>query len=806
MRDKILSRWSWVVPLFVLGAGFLDLISGGITLSAILLAAGFLVAIPWALLTGSRTSDDTPPYREAIVAGGAVLALYLLTLSPTTAMWDASEYIAAAYTFGLPHPPGNPLFVIIGRVFSVLPIAPNVAMRINVLAAVSSAVAAAVWYLVARRVAIRAGLGTTTSRIAAGLSTLIGATAFTVWNQSVVNEKVYTVSLAGIAIISWLILRWSEEPDGPRADRLLLLVAYLLGLGYSNHMAGMLPLPAVALVVLLTRPRTLFRWRLLAASAAMVLVGLIPFATQPIRSAFNPPINEGEPTACRQGLAFSCTFSKETWEAFRYNFDREQYGKPKLSERQAPFSAQLGMWWLYFKWQWWRDAHPEDVGILDRAAHERRHDIQAVLAALFFVLALTGGALHYRHDRRGFWYFGPLMLLMSVVLIYYLNFRYGASQSPELTNVLREVRDRDYFFLWSFSAWGVWAGLGLVWLWRSLASSGIRDMSITGPSRLRLAVTAPVLLLAAVPLAGNWSNASRKNDQTTSSFARDLLNSVEPYGVLVTAGDNDTFPLWYAQEVEGVRRDVTVAVTSLMNTDWFARGMIRRPIHTYDATRGPAVYRDRIWPKPHGAPLNLTLDESDSIPQYMIVQQPLRFQAKGLDIRIDPRMLPQAPDGGYLERADLLVLRMIADTWPQRPVYISRTAGGYGEMLGLGNNLLSQGLARKVVHTPVASRDTVYVPGSGWLDIQRTRALWAGFEGPGAIVKRNAWIDRPSITIPYSYLFAGSELASILSERRDATAADSVMAMVRRVARAVGVDHLMGDANPPPVPRGDTSR
>ena len=803
MRDKILSRWSWAVPVIVLGAGFLDLIQGGITISAILLAVGFLVAIPWVLLRGSGTSDDAPPYRDALIAAVAVLALYLLTLSPTTAMWDASEYIAAAYTFGLPHPPGNPLFVIVGRVFSILPIAPNVAMRINVLAAVSSAVAAAVWYLVARRVAVRAGLGPVTSRIAAAISTLIGATAFTVWNQSVVNEKVYTVSLAGIAVVSWLMLRWSDRPDGPRADRLLLLVAYLLGLGYSNHMAGMLPLPAVGLMVLLTRPRTLFRWRLIAASAAMVFVGLLPFATQPIRAAFNPPINEGEPTACRQGIAFSCTFSAETWKAFRYNFDREQYGKPKLSERQAPFSAQLGMWWLYFKWQWWRDAHPEDVGVLDPEDHERRHDVQRVLAALFFVLALTGGVFHYRHDRRGFWYFGPLMLLMSVVLIYYLNFRYGASQAPDLTHVAREVRDRDYFFLWSFSAWGVWAGLGLMWLWRSLASLGSQ---ISEPSRLRLVAAAPILLLAALPLVGNWSAASRKNDQVTPSFARDLLNSVEPYGVLVTAGDNDTFPLWYAQEVEGVRRDVTVAVTSLMNTDWFARGMIRRPIYAYDATRGPAAYRDRTWPKPEGPPLHLTLDEADSIPQYMVVDQPLRFQAKGLDIRIDPRMLPQTGNGGYLERADLLVLRMIADTWPQRPVYISRTAGGYGDMLGLGNNLLTQGLARKVVPTPAASRDTVFIPGSGWLDIPRTRALWAGFQGPAAIVKRNDWIDRPSVSIAYSYLIAGSELATILTGRRDVSAGDSVMATVLKVARAVRVEHLMADANAPPVPLGDTSR
>src|SRR5688572_32762790 len=101
MRDKILSRWSWIVPVVVLAAGFLDLVRGGITVSAILLATGFLVAIPWALLTGSRAPDDAPPYREAIVAGAAVLGLYVLTLSPSTAMWDASEYIAAAYTFGL---------------------------------------------------------------------------------------------------------------------------------------------------------------------------------------------------------------------------------------------------------------------------------------------------------------------------------------------------------------------------------------------------------------------------------------------------------------------------------------------------------------------------------------------------------------------------------------------------------------------------------------------------------------------------------------------------------------------------------
>ena len=169
-----------------------------------------------------------------------MLALYLVTMAPSTAMWDTSEYIAAAYTFGLPHPPGNPFFVIIGRVFSVLPIAGTVAARVNVLAALCSAVSAGVWFLVAEHV-LQGWLRARWLRLTgAALAAVIGATAFTVWNQSVVNEKVYTVSLVGIALVSWLMVRWSANPTDARADTRLVLAAYLCGLGYANHMAGML--------------------------------------------------------------------------------------------------------------------------------------------------------------------------------------------------------------------------------------------------------------------------------------------------------------------------------------------------------------------------------------------------------------------------------------------------------------------------------------------------------------------------------------------------------------------------------------
>src|SRR3954462_11368133 len=102
----------------------------------------------------ARELDYRPSYMAAAIVSAAILVLYLVTLAPNTAMWDTSEYIAAAYTMGLPHPPGNPFFVIIGRVFSILPIASNVAARINILAALSSAVSAGMWFLITERVLV----------------------------------------------------------------------------------------------------------------------------------------------------------------------------------------------------------------------------------------------------------------------------------------------------------------------------------------------------------------------------------------------------------------------------------------------------------------------------------------------------------------------------------------------------------------------------------------------------------------------------------------------------------------------------
>src|SRR2546423_15133644 len=138
-----------------------------------------------AIPVDAREPDYTPSYRAATVAAALVFILYLVTLAPSTAMWDTSEYIAAAYTLGLPHPPGNPFFVLLGRVFAILPIAPNVAMRINLLAAICSAGSAGIWVLLKERV-LTGWFAERWDRITRGaLAARVLATPRTGWSPSV---------------------------------------------------------------------------------------------------------------------------------------------------------------------------------------------------------------------------------------------------------------------------------------------------------------------------------------------------------------------------------------------------------------------------------------------------------------------------------------------------------------------------------------------------------------------------------------------------------------------------------------------
>jgi hypothetical protein len=151
-----------------------------------------------ATTVASRRFDGNgyePSYIPAAIAAALVFVLYLLTLAPSVAMWDTGEYMAAVKVLGIPHPPGNPFFVLLGHAFASLPIPVGYGARINIMAALASALSAGFWFLITERIVARWVAERWQRLVVAGLATLIGATAFTVWNQSVVNEKVYTISL-----------------------------------------------------------------------------------------------------------------------------------------------------------------------------------------------------------------------------------------------------------------------------------------------------------------------------------------------------------------------------------------------------------------------------------------------------------------------------------------------------------------------------------------------------------------------------------------------------------------------------------
>lgn len=711
-----------------------------------------------------------------------MFALYVATIAPTTAMWDASEYIAAVKVLGLPHPPGNPFFMLLGHSFGLLPIPVSYAERINMLVALASALSAGLWFLVTEQL-LASWFPVRWQRLTgAAIAALVGATSFTVWNQSVVAEKVYAVSLLGIALVSWIMVRWCHEPDGPGSARLLVLVAYLTGLGYANHPAGFLVIPAVGVAILVLRPRVLLRWRLVAACAGALILGVTPFAYEPIRAAHFPAINEGEPTGCATRIEASCTFSALTLERLWQNIDRGQYPKPSILDRRAPLTAQAGQFWMYFKWQWLRDAYGEHA------------TAQNVLALLFLVFGLVGAREHWRRDRRSFWYFGSLMFTLTLALVFYLNFRYSWSQSPELgRGVPREPRERDYFFIWTFSALSVWTALGIVSLWSAAARQlGARFFASGGagrppqPARRAWLLTTPVLALALIPLVGNASQAPRRGDTFARDWAVDLLNSVEPYAILITNGDNDTFPLWYAQEVEGIRRDVTVAVITYVEMDWFARQLIRRPVPEYDAARGPALYRGREWTKPDGPPLRMTLDEADSIPPVITLREPRRFEDGDLVTTLGP---------GYLTRGQIVVLRMIKDSFPERPVYFS--GGSFARRLGLTPYLLAQGMAQKLMPDSVEAGPGIVATPSGYFDLRRTEALWTQvYRAPEALIREGDWIDRPSTGIALGYAITGQTLARALFQRGDESEAQEVMHRVEGMARAARLDDFVDTISP----------
>ena len=256
-----------------------------------------------------------------------------------------------------------------------------------------------------------------------------------------------------------------------------------------------------------------------------------------------------------------------------------------MTQRNATLGYQLLNYFQYFDWQWARG--------IDHTEQPRSARLPFTL--LFLGLGAAGLMFAWSADRELFGYLFTLTGTVTVGLVFYLNFKYGFSLAPEITDPnLHEVRERDYFFIASFSVWGMCAGIGLTGLWGWLSER----MGGGDAAKGRL-YSSPVLLIALLPLVFNWSWASRSGDYAARDWAFDLLQSVEPYGILFTNGDNDTFPLWYLQEVEEVRQDVTVVVVQYLFTPWYLAQLQRHTTPERQRLYDPTA---SIYPAPDAPP------------------------------------------------------------------------------------------------------------------------------------------------------------------------------------------------------------
>lgn len=764
---------------------------------------------------------ERPPYRAALAVFGLVLAAYVWTLAPTVTFWDAGEFIAASKILGIPHPPGTPVFVLLAHVWADVVAVGEYAYRTNLMTATFSAAAAALFFLVvvqALRETDNTSFGGKVLPLAGGAAAaLVSAFTFTVWQNS--NEtEVYMVSSFSIAAICWLGWLWRGHRGTTRASHLLLLIVYLQAFSVGNHLLTLLVGPAIlgflwhvmktdplpdpddariewaqwwvitgVWVVLVasglgsTTLLTIGGLAFLGAAAYASTTGGVRFAGAVLvvaavgvstyyflylRAGLSPFINEADPS---------------TWESLIAVIRREQY-PPRMpwdnpiyagSSVAAPFAEngrtlgiiglQIQNYLQYFDWQWSNGlAATRPVFAL----------VRLPFTLLFMTLGIYGAMVLREKDRSVFWLLAILFLVTGPGLVGYINFKPGYSLGWEQyrQTFMHEVRERDYFFTVSFQIWGILAGIGIAGTYRMFLQK-LRNAA--GEVRRNdWVLPAPVFVLALLPFALNFSAASRAHGPEATlarDFAYNLLQSVEPYGIVFTNGDNDTFPLWHAQEVEEVRQDVAVVNLSLGNTEWYIRQLRDNPVRRFVPEQAP--WFAHLAPQSPPGPLHNWTDGQirSLIPQE--IPNPIRFAAGLIN--------KEYPAGTAFYIKDVLVLKLIQDNMRTRPVYFSVTAGS-GNWVDLGDYLTQEGLVHKlnILEEPDPAELGPGLPGLSPINIARTDLLaWNVYRYAGLFSVDSLDLDPtnaniatnlsvPFLTLGQAYAVKGDELAALRNFER----------------------------------------
>jgi hypothetical protein len=691
------------------------------------------------------------------------LVTYIRTLSPTVVFWDVGEFMAAARLLQVPHPPGAPLFLLVARVFSIVPFAQDIAVRMHIISAISSALTVMLLYLISVKLIIgwRGKPETTFDRIVVYGSSVIGALAMmtspTFWFNAV-EAEVYGLDMLIISLIIWLGLRYYEHGHGTRSDVYLLLVAYLAGLSMGVHLLALLALWPVMLLVYFRSFEfdtknflsSLFSWRFLAFGAVAIVVFFAIFKGV---LTYLPSFLDGEvggkkigelkylPYLLVLGAAYGAYYAHkhkrrilsisllsflfvvlgfstyimvymranadtpmnennpDTIERLVQYLDRQQYGDypkllprrwntsdPEIAQRHQNYTSEFDYFWrfqldqMYLRYFGWnfvgREGDWKDAGV----------DWTKLYGIPLF-LGFFGAYYHWSREKKTALMATVAFIVLGVALVVYFNM-----QNPQ-------PRERDYFYVGSFFIFALWIGIGI---------SGILDFLREKLAPEGQPVVAGVALLVVAFLAVpanmfrvNFHSADRTGNYLAWDYSYNLLQSCEKDAILFTNGDNDTFPLWYLQDVEGVRRDIRVVNLSLLNTDWYIRqlkddephGAKKVPISLPDnqiAAISPIQYEPRTF----------LLPVPDSVLQMYQVTDTAITNRKAISF-----FMPQGAMFGNVKALrvqDLMVLDIVFTSRWARPIYFAMTVSDDGK-IGLRDYMRMEGLAFRLV--PIRSQN-----------------------------------------------------------------------------------------------------
>ncbi|HUQ46737.1 MAG TPA: DUF2723 domain-containing protein [Gemmatimonadaceae bacterium] len=473
--------------------------------------------------------------RVAAAVTITLLACYGLTLAPTVTFWDAGEFLAAIRSLGIPHPPGTPLFVLVGNVWARL-LSPvfGFAQSVNLLSAVSTAVACGILAHLMQK--------WTSQKCAAMAGGILAGLMSTVWLNA--NEtEVYAPSL----LLSVLLLLLAEKARESREARWYLMLAYLCGLGWSLQLSALVAAPAAFYLAFvaksdLTDPRIPARniATLLPAMIAVALLGATATLFMLVRAKHDPAINQGNPA---------------TWQAFIDVITRKQYQPVAMFPRQAPFYIQLGNMFEYADWQIALGLHPDAPPSW----------LRTPFTILYAILGAAGIIWHKRRHAPSWQVMMILFVTATLGVVVYLNMKASPSYGDGFLPIgaKHEARERDYFFALAFACWGLWAG-----------GAAVRILARISP-RMRYAGVA----VAVLPAFLNWSAVDRRTasvDYAARDSAISLLSSAPQHAVVFANGDNDTYPEWYLQQAEGIRKDITIVTVPLLGAKWYREELARR--------------------------------------------------------------------------------------------------------------------------------------------------------------------------------------------------------------------------------------